>query len=83
MFSFLTGLYDTDHSHDDTGSSQNITILAKGEPLTVLAAPMFIIRYASLFSYEFLPNKYTKFSTLKLAIFTESDFVYFCQLSYY
>lgn len=86
MLSFLTGLHDTDHGHDDadhrnyntdsanhcfyhyvpfvkfpiritsdnTGSSQNVPILAKGEPLTVLAAPTFIIRYRGLFSYEFL-----------------------------
>ena len=46
---------------DNTGSSQNVPILAKGEPLTVLAAPTFIIRYRGLFSYEFLKNKYTKF----------------------
>ena len=52
-------------------------ILAKGEPLTVLAAPTFIIRYIGLFSYEFLRNKYTKFSILELAIFTDLDFVHF------
>ena len=52
-------------------------ILAKGEPLTVLAAPTFIIMYIGLFSYEFLKNKYTKFSILKLAIFTDLDFVHF------
>ena len=62
---------------DNTGSSQNIHISAKGEPLTVLAAPTFIIRYIGLFSYEFLRNKYTKFSMLKLAIFTDLDFVHF------
>lgn len=108
MLSFLTGLHDTDHGHDDadhrnyntdsanhcfyhyvpfvkfpiritsdnTGSSQNVPILAKGEPLTVLAAPTFIIRYRGLFSYEFLKNKYTKLSMLKLAIFTDLDFVH-------
>ena len=61
----------------NTGSSQNVLILAKGEPLTVLSAPTFIIRYIGLFSYEFLRNKYTKFSILKLAIFTDLDFVHF------
>ena len=93
MLSFLTGLHDTDHGHDDadhrnyntdsiritsdnTGSSQNVPILAKDEPLTVLAAPTFIIRYRGLFSYEFLKNKYTKLSMLKLAIFTDLDFVH-------
>ena len=64
---------------DNTGSSQNVPILAKGEPLTVLAAPTFIIRYRGLFSYEFLKNKYTKFSILELAIFTDLDFVHFLQ----
>ena len=68
---------------DNTGSSQNVPILAKGEPLTVLAAPTFIIRYRGLFSYEFLKNKYTKFSILELAIFTDLDFVHFYQVSYY
>ena len=68
---------------DNTGSSQNVPILAKGEPLTVLAAPTFIIRYRGLFSYEFLQNKYTKFSMLKLAIFTDLDFVHFNQVPYY
>ena len=68
---------------DNTGSSQNVPILAKGEPLTVLAAPTFIIRYIGLFSYEFLRNKYTKFSILELAIFTDLDFVHFYQVSYY
>ena len=67
----------------NTGSSQNVLILAKGEPLTVLAAPTFIIRYIGLFSYEFLRNKYTKFSILELAIFTDLDFVHFYQVSYY
>ena len=64
---------------DNTGSSQNVTILAKGEPLTVLAAPVFIIRYQGIYSYEFLRNKYTKLSILKLAIFTELDFVHFAK----
>lgn len=68
---------------DNTGSSQNVPILAKGEPLTVLAAPTFIIRYRGLFSYEFLKNKYTKLSMLKLAIFTDLDFVHFYQVPYY
>ena len=68
---------------DNTGSSQNVPILAKGEPLTVLAAPTFIIRYRGLFSYEFLRNKYTKFSMLKLAIFTDLDFVHLYQVPYY
>ena len=68
---------------DNTGSSQNVPTLAKGEPLTVLAAPTFIIRYRGLFSYEFLRNKYTKFSMLKLAIFTDLDFVHFYQVPYY
>jgi len=50
MFVFVSGLYDTDNCHDDvdnrhdnTGSSQNVLILAKGEPLTVLVAPINII----------------------------------------
>ena len=64
---------------DNTGSSQNVTILAKGEPLTVLAAPVFIIMDQGIFSYEFLRNKYTKLSILKLAIFTELDFVHFAK----
>ena len=68
---------------DNTGSSQNVPILAKGEPLTVLAAPTFIIRYIGVFSYDFLRNKYTKFSMLKLAIFTDLDFVHFYQVLYY
>ena len=68
---------------DNTGSSQNVPISAKGEPLTVLAAPTFIIRYIGLFSYEFLRNKYTKFSILELAIFTDLDFVHFYQVPYY
>ena len=68
---------------DNTGSSQNVPILAKDEPLTVLAAPTFIIRYRGLFSYEFLRNKYTKFSMLKLAIFTDLDFVHLYQVPYY
>ena len=67
---------------NNTGSSQNVPTLAKGEPLTVLAAPTFIIRYRGLFSYEFLQNKYTKFSMLKLAIFTDLDFVHFNQVPY-
>lgn len=89
MLSFLTGIYvpfvkfPIRITSDNTGSSQNVPILAKGEPLTVLAAPTFIIMYRGLFSYEFLRNKYTKFSMLKLAIFTDWDFVHFYQVPYY
>lgn len=36
-----------------------------------------------VFSYDFLRNKYTKFSMLKLAIFTDLDFVHFYQVLYY
>ena len=83
MFSFLNGLHDTDHGYDDTGSSQNVPILAKGEPLTVLVAPMFIIRYPGLFSYEFLWNEHPKFEGLNLVIFMELAFVYFYQTHNY
>ena len=41
MFMFLGSLYDTDKRYDDTGSSQNVIILAKGEPLTVLVTLRF------------------------------------------
>lgn len=54
MFSFPIGLYDADHGYDNTGSSQNVSIPSKGEPLTVLATPIFIIKYRRAFSYEFL-----------------------------
>ena len=89
MLSFLTGIYvpfvkfPIRITSDNTGSSQNVPISAKGEPLTVFVAPTFIIRYRGLFSYEFLRNKYTKFSMLKLAIFTDLDFVHFYQVPYY
>ena len=33
----------------NTGSSQNVLISAKGEPLTVLAAPNFILTYITIF----------------------------------
>ena len=36
MSMFPCSLYDTDHGYDNAGSSQNVSILAKGEPLTVL-----------------------------------------------
>ena len=56
---------------DNTGSSQNVSIPAKGEPLTVLATPIFIIKYRRAFSYEFLRNGHPKFEVSKLAIFAE------------
>ena len=46
-FHFIFQLY---HLQNTThGSSQNVLILAKGEPLTVLVTPMYIITYIKLF----------------------------------
>ena len=54
IFMYLSLLFSICTTSQDTGSSQNVIILAKGEPLTVVVAPCVIIAQEVCFANRFL-----------------------------
>ena len=79
MFSFLIGLpsyvpfvkFPICITSDNTGSSQNVSILAKGEPLTVLVTLLFYYKRKVHKSILYFPEIYTKIDRGKIGYFVE------------